>query len=94
MSKRIPTLVVIDYKAGSVTIDGAEMLPGHYIADDPKIEVGDGGYISRVDFGIYADNVVVRTSSGSTSPTAAVEAKRIVREGLKDVLAWLGEEQA
>ena len=86
--KRIPAVIVIDHQNGRLTVDGEELLPGHWIAQDVSVDVSDNE-ITRVDLGIFTDNVLIRSRTGTSSPTAEAEAKRIVRKGLADVLNWL-----
>ena len=85
------TILVWDMKAKKVTLDGREIAPADCISNDFTVETNDG-YLGAVTLTIFAQNVLIRTELGeTTSPTASDEGKRIVREGLADVLAWLGE---
>lgn len=85
------TIIVLDHKAKRFTLDGREIAPADCISNDYTVETNDG-YLGAVTLTIFAQNVLVRTELGeTTSPTASDEGKRIVREGLADVLAWLGE---
>lgn len=90
---KIPTLAVIDHRKKRITLDGRDIAPGSAIADHPTVEV-IGGLLTRVDVGLYAANVLVLGADGRvSSPSARAEGTAIVRRGLADVLAWLGESQ-
>lgn len=90
MKITIPTVAVIDYAAGRITLDGIDIAPGTAIAADSTVEVLDRS-LARITVGLYAENVLIVTDQGASSPTAAAEARAIVRSGLRDVLDWLGE---
>lgn len=88
----IPTMIIIDHQQGRVTADGHDIAEGFMIAADPEIEMLDG-VLARVDLGLYAENVLVISRRGHvSSPTAAHEARQIVRKGLAHILEWLGED--
>ena len=87
---KIPTILIIDHAAKSLTLDGREVAPAHSIGSD--IEVDGTGMIGKATITLYAVNILIRSASGRESrPTASAEATRIVRRGLRDVLDWLGE---
>ena len=90
MKITIPTVAVIDHRAGRVTLDGVDIAPGTAIAEDPTVEVL-GRSLAQITVGLYAENVLIVTDQGTSSPTATAEAHAIVRSGLRDVLDWLGE---
>jgi len=90
MKITIPTVAVIDHRAGRVTLDGVDIAPGTAIAEDPTVEVL-GRSLAQITVGLYAENVLIVTDQGASSPTATAEAHAIVRSGLRDVLDWLGE---
>lgn len=88
---REATILVLDLKAKRVTLDGRDIAPAMCIGEDFDVET-NGGYLGAVTLTIFARNVLIRSERGeTTSPTASDEGRRIVREGLADVLEWLGE---
>lgn len=88
---RRPRVLIIDHVAKSVTLDGWEIAPADSIGIDFEIET-NGGLLGEVRLTLYASNVIIRTEAGTEHPVASDEARRIVRAGLRDVLAWLGED--
>lgn len=92
IAKRVASLVVVDKNSGTITVDGEEMLPANHLAEEVSVD-GLGRFeIATVTFSVFADNILV-TERGDQrrSPTAKAEGIRIVRDGLADVLKWLGE---
>ena len=91
MKRFAGTILVWDMKAKKVTLDGREIAPAECISNEYDVDTSDG-FCGSLTLTIYADNILIRSESGETSsPTASDEARRIVRRGLADVLAWLGE---
>ena len=91
VSRYAGTILVWDMKAKRVTLDGRDIAPADQIGSDFAVDVEDGLF-GALTLTLYADNILIRSESGeTTSPTASDEGRRIVREGLSDVLAWLGE---
>ena len=84
------TILVIDHAAKSVTLDGREVADPNSIGKD--IDVGVEYGIGEVRLTLFAENILIRGEQGDeVRPVAEDEARRIVRRGLRDVLAWLGE---
>lgn len=90
MNPPTPTVMILDLVDKRITLDGREVAPATAISADYSIDTNDG-VLGAVTLTLYADNIVVRTGTGQARPVAADAARRIVREGLADVLAWLGE---
>lgn len=91
--------VVLDHRTGTVEIDGVPF--DYYVAADADVEIDPS--IITVRLGLYADNVTVVSKSGerktvsseadpgSDSEWTRRTARRIVLEGMADVLEWLDE---
>lgn len=84
-------MVVLDRKPdGGVYVNGVKV-PG-YIGQDVDVEDLGSGLLHGVNITLLADDVLEVSRSGSmSSPSARTQALAIVREGLRDVLDWLGE---
>lgn len=91
MSKRVASVAVLDFGKGDLLLDGEVVAPHHWIGGEPTLDLSNR-HLAIISIELYADNVVVIGSNGTTrSPTAAAEGRAIVRKGLADVLAYLGE---
>lgn len=96
---RVAHEIVVDHKAHEIRIDGLTF--PYYVEEGPEVDTIEG-MIGVLRVGIYADNLSVITSDGTerhlTTPMKQVElawaaqrGREIVREGLADVIAWIGE---
>lgn len=85
------TVIVLDHQAKRFTLDGREVAPADCIGADFDIDTNEG-FLGAVTLTLFADNIVIRTESGRESrPVASDAARRIVREGMADILEWIGE---
>lgn len=79
--------------SGGVEVDGVH-LPWHVGADIDVEDLGRGN-LWGLNMTLFAERIILNTPNGeqwdSDKAWAQQEAVRIVREGLADILAWLGE---
>lgn len=98
LKKRVAHRISLDYRTGSLWIEGVEV-PFHI---SPEVEVHDfDGAVGGVTVTLYADEVEVISKAGTSKirrsraadqtdmEFARREARRIVHEGMADVLEWL-----
>jgi hypothetical protein len=98
---KIAHTVELDHVKHELRIDGLTF--PYYVEPDPQVYVLDGR-VGVLQVGIYADNLSVITAEGTQTKVsaphhiemawAAERGKEIVRDGLADVIAWLGSSRA
>lgn len=92
--------VVVDADTGEILIDGVAF--PYYVMDDVEVEVAFEGAVGVLRMGVIADNLTLITKDGHARPLvsapaqvesdwARVRAQEIVRDGLSEVIAWIGE---
>jgi len=97
---RLAHIVELDYVKNQLRIDGT-VFP-YFVEEGPEVEVLD--HIGTVRVGILANNLSVITADGTKTHVkapdyietawAAERGKEIVRDGLADVIAWIGQGNA
>lgn len=99
---RIANHVVLNKLTGQWFIDGVEV--PYYVADAPRIDgLENDAPLPTVWLGLHADRITVigergqvESTCGSVVPDdewAREMARRVVRDGLVDVLCWLERSQ-
>lgn len=98
---KIAHMIEIQPKTGQIFIEGVEF--DFYVKEAPEVDTSEmGGQVALVTLSVYADNVVygerhvfstmdqeTRERAQLESAWARREARRIVHEGMADVLKWL-----